>query len=117
MNLVATLPPIEPVFIGSRDAAVEELLEDVVAGMCGGPGRPVPVVFAFADTRGVRSAVWEAKGRAHGAPVILVLPFDDEVLHDVAVRSGADGCYCLGNPIEALRLLLVELVVVGTSRR
>lgn len=117
MSAVASLPPIEPVFIGSPDPAAEELLRDVVAGMCGGPGRTAPVVFAFADSRGVRVTVWEAKGRAHRAPIILVLPFEDEVLRDVAMRSGADGCYCLGSPNEELRLLLVDLVVLGIVRR
>ncbi len=39
------------------------------------------------------------------------------VLADVALRSGADGCYSLGTPIEDLRVLLVDLAILRAGRR
>ena len=37
-----------------------------------------------------------------GAPVIVLLPYDDEHLARLALRSGAWGCFVLGRPLQEL---------------
>jgi hypothetical protein len=99
-----------PIFIGSPEPATIEALLAVVLPTVDPTLRAIPIVFASPDSRGVRAVVWEARGRANGAPVVVILPFRDDLLVKTAMTSGADGCFCIGAPTDELRELLVRLV-------
>ena len=47
-----------------------------------------------------------AEDEAGPAPVVVLLPFEDERLRHLAMSLGARGCYALGTPLEALKGLL-----------
>jgi DNA-binding NarL/FixJ family response regulator len=51
------------------------------------------------------------------APVVVLLPFDDERLRHSALNLGARGCYALGTPLEELKGLLRDVVGHGWCSR
>jgi DNA-binding NarL/FixJ family response regulator len=98
------------------DESLRSLLSDVLGDMgialrASGMGPRPDVVLAL--VRGVDSVagVLRAAGNEAGAaPVVVLLPFDDERLRRSALKQGARGCYALGTPLEELKELLRDVV-------
>lgn len=65
------------------------------------PRRTV-VVAQVPRGRGVLKALLEARLHQPGAPVVLVLPAQDDRMEAQALRLGASACYALGRPVAEL---------------
>ncbi|MET0403953.1 MAG: DNA-binding response regulator [Cystobacter sp.] len=97
------------------DESLRSLLSDVLGDMgipleVEGRGTRPDVVLALVQREdsvpGVLRAVAEASGEA---PVIVLLPFEDERLRCLAMRLGARSCYALGTPLETLKRLVRDV--------
>jgi len=104
------------------DESLRSLLSDVLGDMgipleADGAGARPDVVLALVQREdsvpGVLRAVEEASG---AAPVIVLLPFEDERLRCLAMRLGARSCYALGTPLEALKRLLRDVSLSNAPR-
>lgn len=109
------LAPRQVVLHGA-DESLRALLSDVLGDMGlllrtpGGGGR-ADVVLALVQREDSVPRVLRAAGdEAGAAPVVVLLPFEDERLRRLAMSLGARGCYALGTPLEALKRLLRNVV-------
>lgn len=111
------MPGAHPVqvVLHASDSSLEALLRDVLGDVgfsLHGPGqagvRP-SVTLALVQRGDSVPRVLQAAG-AQGAPVVVLLPFDDERLARLAVRLGARGCFALGTPLEELKRLLKQVL-------
>ena len=98
------------------DESLRSLLRDVLDDMgialrpFGTVERP-DVVLALVQREDSVSRVLRVAGNeAGGAPVCVLLPFEDERLRRLALSLGAYGCYALGTPLEELKELLRHVV-------
>ncbi len=105
------------------DESLCSLLRDVLGDMgivlhpSGVEARP-DVVLALVQGEDSVSRVLRGAGNEAGpAPVIVLLPFDDERLRRSSLNQGARGCYALGTPLEELKGLLREVVEVSPRPR
>ncbi|ATB30122.1 DNA-binding response regulator [Melittangium boletus] len=97
------------------DESLRSLLSDVLGDMgirlapdVGGE-RP-DVVLALVEREDSVPRVLRAVEESSGpAPVLVLLPFEDERLRCLAMRLGAQGCYALGTPLESLKRLLRDM--------
>lgn len=100
------------VVLHGADESLRSLLSDVLGDMglalcSGGTGARPDVVLALVQRGESISWVLQAAGNESGlAPVVVLLPFDDERLRRSALNLGARGCYALGTPLEELKGLL-----------
>lgn len=97
------------VVVHGADESLRSLLSDVLGDMglaLQAPGaRHADVVLALVE-RGESLPGVLRTARAGAAPVLVLLPFEDERLRHSALSQGAWGCYALGTPLEALKELL-----------
>ena len=100
----------EPRFVGSVDDAARELVHDVLLSFGAAHERPRAVIFVFPPGRALREAVRDARAGASGDPVVLVLPFPDDVLVAAGRAAGADACLCFGQPIALWMNALAPLL-------
>jgi hypothetical protein len=106
------------VVVHGADESLRSLLGDVLGDMglaLQGPGeRHADVVLALVERGESLPGVLRA-ARAGTAPVLVLLPFEDERLRSTALSQGASGCYALGTPLEALKALLRGLEGVSEA--
>lgn len=108
------LAPARQAVLYGADESLHSLLSDVLGDMgfaLRGPGpgsAPVEVALVLVqrgdEPRRLRAAL------PASASLLALLPFEDERLRRQALGQGAQGCYALGTPLEALRQLLRSLV-------
>ena len=98
------------------DESLRSLLSDVLGDMgialrasAMGP-RPDVVLALVRGADSVAGVLRAAGNEAGAAPVVVLLPFDDERLRSSALKLGARGCYALGTPLEELKELLRDVV-------
>ena len=98
------------------DDSLCSLLRDVLGDMglavrasAGGP-RPDVVLALVQREDSVPRALRRVEDETGGVPVLVLLPFEDERLRQLAMSLGACGCYALGTPLEALKGLLRDVV-------
>ncbi len=99
------------------DESLCSLLRDVlgdmglsVRGSWAGP-RPDVVLALVQREDSVPRALRRVEDEAGAAvPVLVLLPFEDERLRQLAMSLGACGCYALGTPLESLKGLLRDVV-------
>jgi hypothetical protein len=105
------------------DESLRSLLGDVLGDMGialrpSGAEAPPDVVLALVQGGDSVSRVLHGAGNEPGgAPVIVLLPFDDERLRRSVLSQGARGCYALGTPLEELKGLLREVVALSPRPR
>ncbi|HEX8820731.1 MAG TPA: DNA-binding response regulator [Archangium sp.] len=98
------------------DESLRSLLSDVLGDMgitlrpSGVGGRPDVVLALVQGADSVARVLRGAGNEAGPAPVVVLLPFDDERLRRSALNLGARGCYALGTPLEELKELLRDVV-------
>lgn len=104
------------------DESLTALLVDVLGELgialdSGGAGAVGPdVVLVHAERgEGILRLLRQARELSRGGPVIVLVPFADERLVQLALRLGARDCFALGRPLEELRRVL--LAHVPGSRR
>ncbi len=106
------------VVVHGADESLRSLLSDVLGDMglaLQGPGeRHADVVLALVERGESLPGVLRA-ARSGAAPVLVLLPFEDERLRSSALSQGARGCYALGTPLEALKTLLRGLEGVSDA--
>jgi DNA-binding NarL/FixJ family response regulator len=111
------------VVLHGADESLRSLLSDVLGDMgfalCSGGSEARPDVVLVLVQRGDSvSRVLQVSGNESGpAPVVVLLPFDDERLRRSALKLGARGCYALGTPLEELKGLLRDVVGPGWCSR
>lgn len=103
------------------DESLYSLLSDVLGDMgfsLRSPGQgsaPVEVALVLVERgdepRRLRAAL------PPSASLLALLPFEDERLRRQALGQGAQGCYALGTPLEALRELLRRLAPHPTEEQ
>jgi DNA-binding NarL/FixJ family response regulator len=105
------------VVLQGEDESLRSLLSDVLEDMglmlsASGEGRGWPDVVLVLVQRGdsLFRVLQQARHEAGSAPVLALLPFDDERLRHLALSLGARGCYALGTPLEQLMGLLRDVV-------
>lgn len=105
--------PCRVMLLPSADESLRSLLSDVLGDMGislrtpGGAEERPDVVLALVQGEESVSRVLSVAGNEAGrAPVVVLLPFDDERLRRRALHLGASGCYALGTPLEELKELL-----------
>ena len=109
------LAPRQVVLHGA-DESLRALLSDVLAdmGLClrgAGAGGRADVVLALVQREDSMPRVLRVAGEEAGAaPVVVLLPFEDDRLRRLAMSLGARDCYALGTPLEVLKQTLRELV-------
>ncbi|MBJ6762541.1 DNA-binding response regulator [Myxococcaceae bacterium JPH2] len=106
------------------DDSLAALMSDVLAdlGIALAPreepsGGGWDVVLAHVE-RGaaILPVLQRARAQAAQAPVLVLVPFSDERLVQLALRLGARGCFALGRPLQELRdMLRAELPVLSPS--
>jgi DNA-binding NarL/FixJ family response regulator len=79
------------------------------------PQRPDLVLLHVHRGEDLLSALQGARDGTYPAPVFVLLPFADDRLVQRALRLGARGCFALGQPLEALRQMV--LAVLQPPRR
>ena len=79
------------------------------------PLRPDLVLLHVQRRDGLLNAIQGARDGTYPAPIFVLLPFADDRLMQRALRLGARGCFALGQPLEALRQMV--LAVLQPSRR
>ncbi|WP_309891952.1 hypothetical protein [Archangium sp.] len=98
------------------DESLRSLLCDVLGDMgialcpSGQGARPEVVLALLQGADSVAGVLRAAGNEAGAAPVVVLLPFDDERLRRSALSLGARGCYALGTPLEELKELLRDVV-------
>jgi hypothetical protein len=119
----ATPCPCCVILAPDAEESLSSLLRDVLGDMgialraSGVEARP-DVVLALVQGGESVSRVLRLAGNVAGhAPVIVLLPFDDERLRRSVLSQGARGCYALGTPLEELKGLLREVVVAAPRPR
>jgi DNA-binding NarL/FixJ family response regulator len=69
--------------------------------------RPDLVLLHIQRGESMLSALQGARDGTYPAPIFVLLPFADERLMQRALRLGARGCFALGQPLEALRQMVL----------
>jgi DNA-binding NarL/FixJ family response regulator len=98
------------------DESLRSLLRDVLGDMgivlrpSGVEAQPDVVLALVQGGDSVSRVLHMAGNEAGSAPVIVLLPFDDERLRRSVLSQGVRGCYALGTPLEELKGLLREVV-------
>ena len=109
------LAPRQVVLHGA-DESLRALLSDVLEDMglllrgSGAGARPDVVLALVQREDSVPRVLRVAGDEAGAAPVVVLLPFEDERLRQLAMSLGARDCYALGTPLERLKRLLHHLV-------
>ncbi len=103
------------VVVHGADESLRSLLNDVLGDMGlalrgfdddgGQPG----VVLTLVQ-RGDSLPRLLERAREEAAPVVVLLPFEDDRLRSLALNLGARGCYALGTPLEELKRVLRDVV-------
>ncbi len=114
--------PIQVVFHGADESLrslLSDVLDDMGLALCSGGGEARPDVVLVLVQRGdsVSRALQVSGNESGPAPVVVLLPFDDERLRSSALSLGARGCYALGTPLEELKGLLRDVVGPGWCSR
>lgn len=102
--------------VGESERPLVELLSDVLEDVDvavdlddGGAAPPQvtgarpDLVLVMVDRNDLAGLFGRARSIAAGAPVIAILPFNDERLERQVLAFGASGCYSLNTPIERLK--------------
>jgi DNA-binding NarL/FixJ family response regulator len=99
------------------DGSLAALLTDVLSEMGitlyvgeDRPARPDLVLVQVERGESLLTALQEARDGTYPAPVIILLPFDDERMMQRALRLGARGCFALGQPLEELRRMVLAVL-------
>ena len=113
------LAPRQVVLHGA-DESLRALLSDVLEDMglslrssgeeAGAGARPDVVLALVQREESVPRVLRVAGDEAGAAPVVALLPFEDERLRRLAMSLGARDCYALGTPLEVLKRLLRNLM-------
>ncbi|MCY1022386.1 DNA-binding response regulator [Pyxidicoccus sp. MSG2] len=98
------------------DASLSSLLTDVLGELgialeLDGPGlavRPDLVLVHVERGEGIQRLLARARELMGQGPLIVLVPFADERLVQLALRLGARDCFALGRPLEELRRMLRE---------
>ena len=103
------------VVVHGADESLRSLLNDVLGdmglalrGFGDDAGQP-DVVLALVQ-RGDSLPRLLQTAQEEAAPVVVLLPFEDERLRGLALNLGARGCYALGTPLEELKRVLRGVV-------
>lgn len=97
------------------DASLSSLLTDVLGELgialdLDGPGmavvRPDLVLVHVERGEGIQRLLDRARELMRQGPLIVLVPFADERLVQLALRLGARDCFALGRPLEELRRVL-----------
>jgi DNA-binding NarL/FixJ family response regulator len=99
------------------DDSLAALLGDVLSEVgisvhVGGdrPARPDLVLLQVERGESILTALQEARDGTYPAPIFILLPFDDERMMQRALRLGARGCFALGQPLDALRRMVLAVL-------
>jgi hypothetical protein len=103
------------VIVGLSDGALWLLLTDVLldegVAIARDEDEPGPdVVFAFVGFDDVVAVLTQARATAGLAPVIAILPLDDERLSRQAKACGANAVYALNHSLQHLRRVLAAVL-------
>ncbi len=74
------------------------------------PLRPDLVLLQVHRGEGLLNAIQGARDGTYPAPLFVLLPFADDRLMQRALRLGARGCFALGQPLEALRQMVLAVL-------
>ncbi|QSQ25435.1 response regulator [Pyxidicoccus parkwayensis] len=96
------------------DASLSSLLKDVLGELgialeLDGPGvavSPDLVLVHVERGEGLHRLLGRARELLRQGPFIVLVPFADDRLVQLALRLGARDCYALGRPLEELRRML-----------
>ncbi len=104
------------VLLLGADDSLAALLRDVFAevGIALSTGdaraaRPDVVLVHVQRGESMLAALQSARDGTYPAPVFMLVPFFDERMIQRALRLGARGCFALGQPLEALCRMVLEL--------
>ncbi|MFP2907638.1 DNA-binding response regulator [Pyxidicoccus sp. 3LFB2] len=97
------------------DASLSSLLADVLGELgialdvdgAARTARPDLVLMHVERGAGIQRLLWQAREVVGDGPIIVLVPFADERLVQLAIRLGARDCFALGRPLEELRRLLL----------
>ena len=106
-------PTARALLVGG-DASLSSLLADVLGELgialeLDGPGlaaRPDLVLVHVERGEGIQRLLARARELMRHGPLIVLVPFADERLVQLALRLGARDCFALGRPLEELRRML-----------
>jgi hypothetical protein len=79
------------------------------------PKREPVLVLVAVDSSDPRPLVAESRQLAGNAPVIALLPIDDERIAAQAISAGADACFPLGTPLTNLRLAFLRCLLHSSA--
>ena len=79
------------------------------------PLRPDLVLLHIQRGEGLLNALQGARDGTYPAPIFVLLPFADDRLMQRALRLGARGCFALGQPLEALRQMVLAALQASRS--
>ena len=102
-------------FLLGGDTSLSSLLADVLGelgialDLDGGglPVRPDLVLVHVERGAGIQRLLGRAREVMGSGPIIVLVPFADERLVQLAIRMGARGCFALGRPLDELRRVLL----------
>jgi hypothetical protein len=97
------------------DASLSSLLADVLGELgialdldgAGAVARPDLVLVHAERGASIQRLLGRALEVMGPGPIIVLVPFADERLVQLAIRMGARDCFALGRPLEELRRLLL----------
>lgn len=94
--------------VGIVDPCLRALLADVLLDhdVAVGDDDSADLVVVLVPVGDARRAIAEARRAAGDAPIIALLPFEDDGLGASARRCGADACYTLTAPLRELEAAL-----------
>lgn len=108
-------PSVNVLLLGADDS-LAALLRDVFVevGIVLSTGearsaRPDVVLVHVQRGESMLSAVQSARDGTYPAPLVVLVPFFDERMIQRALRLGARGCFALGQPLEALCRMVLEM--------
>ncbi|WP_164019680.1 DNA-binding response regulator [Pyxidicoccus trucidator] len=102
-------------FLLGGDASLSSLLADVLGELGiaveldGGALTVRPDLALVHVERGasIQRLLWRAREVTGDGPIIVLVPFADERLVQLAIRLGARDCFALGRPLDELRRVLL----------
>lgn len=95
------------------DASLTSLLVDVLGELgisLAGAGKPDLVLVHAERGEGILRLLGQARELSPGGPIVVLVPFADERLVQLALRLGARDCFALGRPLDELRRILLAHV-------
>jgi DNA-binding NarL/FixJ family response regulator len=108
-------PSVNVLLLGADDS-LAALLRDVFAevGIAlstgeAGSARVDLVLVHIQRGESMLGALQSARDGTYPAPVFVLVPFFDERMIQRALRLGARGCFALGQPLEALCRMVLEM--------